>query len=123
VADLFTLPELASYMQRELDAESATNARRVASGWLGSATGLSEWTEPVPDDLWTWALELAEMAYGNPSGYASETIDDHAITFNRARRADILEAARKKYSTGSTPVYSFPEPDWSWTAVPSTLEA
>src|SRR5688500_2211063 len=102
-------------MQRDLDTATATLARRVASGWLRSATGLSDWTEPIADDLWTWALELAEMAYGNPSGYASETIDDHSITFDRARRTSILEAARKKYSTGSVPVYSFPDPDWHWT--------
>jgi hypothetical protein len=120
VADLFTIPELASYMQQSLDTATATIARRVASGWLRSATGLTEWTEPIPDDLWAWALELGEMAYGNPSGYASETIDDHSVTFNRARRSDILEIARRKYSTGSTPVYSFPEPDWHWTTVAST---
>jgi hypothetical protein len=120
VADLFALTELASYMQRDLDTETATNARRIASGWLRSATGLSDWPTPIPDELWTWALELAEMAYGNPSGYAGEVIDDHAVTFNRARRGDILEMARRKYSTGSTPVYSFPEPDWHWTTVTST---
>lgn len=120
MADLFDLTDLASYMQRDLDTASATRARRVASGWLMSATGQSEWTAPVPDDLWTWALELAEMAYGNPGGFSSETIDDHSISFDRARRTAILEAARSKYSTGGTPVYSFPEPDWHWTAVSAT---
>jgi hypothetical protein len=123
VADLFELTELASYMQRDLDTSTATNARRIASGWLGSATGISEWSAPIPDDLWTWALELAEMAYGNPSGAASESIDDYATTFDRARRASILGAARRKYSVAGTPVYSFPEPDWSWTTVTTTALA
>jgi hypothetical protein len=121
VADLFELTELASFMQQDLDTETATIARRIASGWLRSATGLTEWTDPAPDDLWTWALDLAAMAYGNPSGNVSETIDDYAVTFNRARRAEILEAAKRKYSTGSRPVYSFPEPDWHWTTTTSVL--
>lgn len=121
MADLFDLPDLVSYMQRDggLDTATATVARRVASGWLRSATGLSAWPTPVPDDLYAWALELAEMAYDNPGGYASETIDDHSVTYNRARRADVLAAARSGYSTGSSPVYSFPEPDWHWTTVPT----
>lgn len=122
MADLFDLTDLAGYMQRDLDTASATLARRVASGWLRSATGLSDWTSPVPDDLWTWALELAEMAYGNPSGLAVESVDDYSGTFDRARRAAILAAARQKYSTGTVPVYSFPDADWHWTTVATVLQ-
>lgn len=120
MADLFELTDLAGYMQRDLDTATATLARRVASGWLRSATGLSEWADPVQDDLFAWALELGEMAYGNPGGFSSETIDDHSVTYDRARRAAILEAARLKYSAGGVPVYSFPEPDWHWTTVATT---
>ena len=120
MADLFELTDLAAYMQQDLDSATATVARRVASGWLGSATGLAEWPDPVPDELWTYALELAEMAYGNPGGYVSEDIDDHSVGFNKARRAEILDIARRKYSTAGAPVYSFPEADWHWTTVPTT---
>src|SRR3954469_14080204 len=112
MADLFELTELASYMQQDLDTATAANARRIAAGWLRAATGLSDWPTPVPDDLWTWALELAEMAYGNPSGHGAESVSDYTTTFDRERRASILEAARVRFSTGSAPVYSFPEPDW-----------
>jgi hypothetical protein len=122
VADLFDLTDLASYMQQDLDTETATRARRIASGWLRSATGLSDWPSPVPDDLWTWALELAEMAYGNPSGMAVETVDDYSGTRDRSRRAGILDAARRKYSAGGVPVYSFPDPDWHWSTVATALQ-
>lgn len=122
MADLFDLVDLASYMQRDLDTASATIARRVASGWLRSATGLSDWPSPVPDDLWTWALELAEMAYGNPSGLASEAVDDYSSTFDRARRAAILATARAKYSASGVPQYSFPDADWHWTTVATALQ-
>jgi hypothetical protein len=118
MADLFTLDEFASYLQQDVDTSSATVARRVASGWLKSATGLSDWTAPVDDQLFGWGLELAAIAYRNPDGAATEAIDDHSVSWDRARRKDILDTARTTYGTAGQPRFSFPEPDWSWTAVP-----
>lgn len=119
MADLFTLDEFASYLQQDVDTSSATVARRVASGWLKSATGLSDWTAPVDDQLFGWGLELAAIAFRNPDGATSESIDDHTVQWDRARRRDILLAARIAYSTAGQPQYSFPDPDWQWTAVPA----
>jgi hypothetical protein len=121
MADLFTLDEFASYLQQDVDTSSATVARRVASGWLKSATGLTDWAAPVDDQLFAWGLELAAIAFRNPDGAATETIDDHTVQWDRARRKDILEIARTTYGTAGQPHYSFPEPDWSWTAVPVVL--
>ena len=47
MADLFTIDEFASYLQQDVDTSSATVARRVASGWLKPATGLTDWVAPV----------------------------------------------------------------------------
>jgi hypothetical protein len=118
MADLFTLDEFASYLQQDVDTSSATVARRVASGWLKSATGLSDWTAPVDDQLFGWGLELAAIAFRNPDGASSESIDDHTVQWDRARRADILKAATTAYSGAAQPQYSFPEADWHWTVVP-----
>lgn len=126
MADLFDLVDLPSWLQvPEVDTETATRVRRFASGWLRSATGLTTWPDPVPDDLWAYAIELAAIAFFNPSGLSSESLDDHNVQYSAERRKEILAAARASYSTGSTqPAYSFPDWDWSWTSVtPSTSNA
>lgn len=116
--DLFSVAEFASYVQQDVDTSSATVARRVASGWLLSATGLGDFPATVPDQLFAWGLELAAIAFRNPDGAASEGIDDHNVSWDRARRADILTAARNAYGANAGPLYSFPDPDWHWQTVP-----
>src|ERR1041384_2808970 len=108
---LFTLEELASYLQQDLHTSSATIARRVASGWLQAATGVTEWTT-VSDSLFGWSLELAAIAFPNPDNAPSESTDDHSVTYDRARRAEILKAAASALGSGGRPQHSFPEPDW-----------
>jgi hypothetical protein len=124
VADLFDLEDLPSYLQiPEVDTETATRLRRYAGGWLMSATGLTEWPDPVPDALWAWGIELAAIAYYNPTGLSSEQLDDHRVQYSAERRAEILAAARSSsYSGAGAPSYSFPEWDWSWAAVDVTAD-
>jgi hypothetical protein len=120
MTDLFTIPEFASYLQQDVDTSSATVARRVANGWLLSATGLSDWTVPVADMLFGWGLELAAIAFRNPDGVSSEGVDDHNVTWDRLRRAEILKAAANSpFGSAGTPVYSFPDADWHWNVVPT----
>lgn len=117
--DLFDLEDLPSILQvPEVDTETAIRVRRSASGWLQDATGLTEWPDPVPDRLWTWALELAAIAFRNPDSVAAESVDDFQVTYARdqRRRAEILAAARAAYGTATRPQFSFPEPDWHWNA-------
>jgi hypothetical protein len=118
MADLFTIDEFASYVQQGVDTSSATVARRVASGWLKSATGLADWPVPVDDQLFAWGLELAAIAFRNPDGATSEVVDDHTVTWDRLRRKEILDAALVEYSSAGSPQYSFPDADWHWTVVP-----
>lgn len=119
--DLFALTDLPSWLQvPEVDTETAIRVRRSASGWLSSATGLSAWPDPVPDDLWTWGLELAAIAFRNPDAVLSESIDDAQALFDRQRRAQILAAAKASYGAAGSPLFSFPEPDWHWEAVTVT---
>lgn len=119
MTDLFAITDLASFLQQDVDTSSATVARQVASGWLMSATRLTTWPTPVPDALFAWAIELAAIAYRNPEGLTSESIDDHASTWDRLRRGEILALARATYGGTSAPAYSFPDADWHWTVVPS----
>lgn len=120
MVDLFDLTDLPSWLQvPSVDTETATRVRRYASGWLKNATQLASWPpDPVPDDIWSWAIELAGIAFRNPTGYSSESIDDYAHGDDGARRKEILAAARLAYSSGQQPQYSFPDWDWHWVAVP-----
>jgi hypothetical protein len=122
MAELFELEDLAGLLREgdEFDEAAATVARRVVSGWLRNSTQLTTWPDPVPDDLYGWAIELTAMFYGNPTALASEAIDDYRATMDRARRADILAAAQAAYSGAAQPQYEFPEPDWHWSSVEST---
>lgn len=123
MADLFDLGDLPPWLQvPTVDPATATRVRRYASGLLLNATRLTPWPpDPVPDDIWAWAIELAAIAMRNPSGASSESIDDYARSNDTARRKEILDAARLAYSGASVPTYSFPDPDWHWTVVPATL--
>jgi hypothetical protein len=116
IADIFDLADLPSWLQvPAVDTETATRVRRYANGWLMSATGLSSWPDPIPDDLWAWAIELAGIAYRNPTALNSETVTDYTYSQDRAAKEAILAAAKTKYSAASSPQYSFPAWDWTWT--------
>lgn len=121
MADLFDLVSLANKLQRDLDTASATEARRIATSWLASATLLTEWPTPIPEDLRTWGLELASLVYDNPGWVEVEQIGDVTTTYNvghlvgqNSRRAEILAEARTKYGIGEMagrPTGCFPEPE------------
>lgn len=117
--DIFDLGDLPSWLQiPEVDTETATRVRRYANGWLQDATELTEWPDPIPDRLWAWAIELAAIAYNNPTNLKREQIDDYLVEYSAERRAEILAAAKKAYAGGTAPRGSFPQPDWSWDACP-----
>jgi hypothetical protein len=123
MAALFTDADLALWLQvPSVDSQTAASVRRAASGWLMRATGVTPWPpDPtIPDDIWAWAVELAAIAFRNPDGAGSESIDDHSVSWDRQRRLDILREARTAYSTGGAPLGDFPAWDWSWVAVPTT---
>ena len=120
--DLFELTDLPSWLQvPSVDTETAIRVRRYANGWLMSACRLASWPNPIPDDLFAWGIKLAGIAFRNPTGAASMAIDDYNVSFDAARREQILKAAASAYGSNGAPLYRFPEPDWSWTVVPSTV--
>lgn len=109
--DLFELDDLAATLQAELDEAAAEEARRKAQAWLGSATRLTVWPTPIPEDLRAWALELAALAYDNPSPLLSERVGEVQTAPYWARRAEILAEARTVYglaAVNGSPVGVFP---------------
>lgn len=126
MTDLFSETELTDFLQQgPLNAASVVIARRVVSGWLKDATQLADWPDPVPDDLFAWALELGGLVYNNPEALAIDTTGATSATWERGRRDAILDLARAAYAdpdggASGGPVFSFPDPDWSWTATTPT---
>jgi len=71
-------------------------------------------------DLWAWGIELAGIAYRNPTALSSETVSDYTYSQDRAAKEAILAAAKTKYGSASSPQYSFPAWDWTWTSTQPT---
>lgn len=121
--------DLGYLLQEDIGPGTGRVAIRVAEGWLRGATGLADWPAPVPADLWSWALELAALAYSNPASMSTETLGDYTAGWSGwalARRREILADARGAYAVGAaeTPMSAFPAaqpwPDpvrvrtWDW---------
>ena len=80
VPALFTLPELAAYMQTPtVDEATATLLAELAEGLIADTYG-AELPDPPPPRLRRIALEATKRAYQNPNGYVSESIGDYSYT-------------------------------------------
>lgn len=107
MAGLFQIIELASLLQRDVQAGGAYAAEEVAATWLRSATGLGTFPDPLPDDLHGWGLELAALVYNSftPTDGRTSPIDTTA-------KDRILSAAGRAYGPGGAgsggPQGSFP---------------
>lgn len=90
--------ELAVFLQHAVKADAEALAIRVAEGWLRSVTSFTAWPpSPVPEDLWAWCLELAALAYGNPTSLVTRSTDEETRNWALDRRREILDAARDQY--------------------------
>jgi hypothetical protein len=82
VPELFELTELASYMQQDLDAATATLNRELATTRIRRVIGTRRWdglTEQQATDLKPIALDIAKRLTENPNGLrqTSHSIDDY----------------------------------------------
>lgn len=106
--------DLSRWLRTTLDDSAADVAIRVAEGWLQSVVTGTWPPQPVPQDLWSWAVELASIAYENPRGYTTRTVGNDITGLSSGeRRAEILTAAAHRYGT-TEPVGSFPVPGPRW---------
>ena len=112
MAELFSDRDLSDYLRKPVSLASALSVERVVWGWLSPALELTERPDPVPDAVFSWALELAAIAYENPSGLSSYQLGAEQFGFSAERRAEILaEAGGGRVTPGSpaAPLGSFPE--------------
>ena len=82
--DLFTLPELAAYMQvPSVNEDTGNLLLELATGLIEDVYGAAL-PDPAPSRLKRIALEVVKRAYLNPNGYTSETLGEYS--YNRGSR-------------------------------------
>lgn len=107
---LFGEYELTQWLGYEVSAERASWVEQVVWGWLKPVLGLDSRPDPVPPEVFSWAIELGAIGHENPSGLSSEQLGPALRNFSSERRAEILQLAADGGSTKAslTPVGSFP---------------
>jgi hypothetical protein len=117
VASLFASRDLSDYVQYTVEAAAAVIAERVAWGWLAPVLGLTERPDPVPAEVFSWAIELGAIAHETPNGSVTgSTKGAVSDTYGAPRRQQILaEAAAWSAAQGATssgPQGAFPAACW-----------
>lgn len=79
--------------QTSIDDGTFTVIHRVVEGLLLDAAGLTVWPDPVPAQVFSWALELAAISHENPAGAAVDGTDRINLQWNETRRTAILARA------------------------------
>ena len=116
MTEQLTAAQLGDHLQAVLVPASADIAIRRAVSWLADASGRTDLSATaLPADLWGDALELAGIAYDNPTSRASEQVGSSATSWPIASRRDqILDAVRARYGRSRTP-----EPTGSFPPAPA----
>lgn len=112
---LFSPVELGDWLELggPADTERHTVVERVVWGWLKPILGLTERPDPVPDEVFSWAIELGAIAHENPDGRTAYQLGNERSQYSWERRNAILaEASNAGQPAGSTasPSGRFPKP-------------
>lgn len=113
---IVTPKQVADFLQQDADTmrvDWVDNAIRIAIGWLRGRCGFEQWPlDPLPEDVWAWAVELAALVYDNPTLVSSSTVGGQTVAYGAvaARRREILAEAEGVYPRlAGRPVGEFPE--------------
>ena len=87
---LFQPGDLASFLHKEVNLAEADVAERVVWGWLRPVLGLTDRPSPVPDEVFSWAVELGAIAHENPMGLSVKQIGPFRYDYSEERRTEIL---------------------------------
>ncbi|MGI8682068.1 MAG: hypothetical protein ACR2JO_08055 [Mycobacteriales bacterium] len=108
---LFTAAELSDFLHGPVTPEAAVSVERVVWGWLKPVLGVSARPDPVPAEVWSWAIELGAIAHENPAGLTLYQLGTERSQFSAERRGAILaEASDEGVSGSGSPRGSFPPP-------------
>lgn len=116
---LFTADDLTSWLGRDVTEGKAATIEQVVWGWLKPALKAETRPSAVPDEVFSWAIELAAIAHENPAGLSSQQLGDEQQAFSIERRNEILREASSGASGGALsprsnfpPARPYPDPAW-----------
>lgn len=114
-SQLFTATELGNWLGVTVDEGRATVVERVVWGWLVEVLSTDTRPEPVPAQLFSWAIELGAIAHENPGGLSAKAFGDVSEAYSEERRKALLALVAGSElgnglgsSAGSRPRGSFP---------------
>lgn len=105
---LFSPDELAAWLQYEVEPTSAAQVERVVAGWLSEATGLDAFPDPLPPVLYAWAVELAGIAYENPTSMTDDQAGETRSAWADRKRQILLSATAWGQRTSGTSAAPLP---------------
>lgn len=97
---LFTAGELSDWLRQPVPDESAWLTEQVVWGWLRPLLSLTERPATRSDELFSWSIELGAIAYANPEGLDSYSLEAESTKYSSERRQEILQDAA---GGGTTP--------------------
>lgn len=80
--------------QTSIDDGTYTVIHKVVNGLLLDAAHLQVWPDPLPPQVFSWAVELGAISCENPAGAAVDGTDRVTLQWNEQRRNAILASAR-----------------------------
>lgn len=104
---LFDSAALTSWLRQPVSTDAAEVVERVVWGWLRPLLQVAERPTEPSDELKAWALELGGIAYANPEGLSSYSLESESSGYSSERRDEIL---RTVVSGGTTPDGGVPAP-------------
>lgn len=109
-SQLFAASDLTGLLGRPVTTDQADTAERIVWGWLAPILG-GDRPQPVPPEVFSWAVELGAIAIENPSGLEAYQLGAERLQFSSERRAEILAdvAAGGVPGGGTKPRGSFPD--------------
>ena len=108
---IFSNIELGQWLGCDVTEAKGRAIERVVWGWLKGPLGLDQRPDPVPDEVFSWAIELGAIAHENPAGLFAYQLGDERSQFSAERRNEILTQASGSLGGAGTPVGSFPAPE------------
>lgn len=119
---LFSPNELTDWLQYDVQPGPAAQVERVVAGWLSEATGLDAFPDPLPPALYAWAIELAGIAYENPTSMTDDQAGETRSAWADRKRQILLSAAAWGQRNATPGAGSTPSPLGRFPAAPGWPE-